>query len=190
MTNYISSSDIRDESIMENDSMLTLPDRTEAAPYYFTYIDKVAPGDICEVLEAQRAEFLSLCASVPEEGARHRYAPDKWSVRQVLAHVNDCERLFVFRAMWFARGFDSPLPSFDQNVAIAAAEADERTWSSHVKEFQTVRAATQSFFEALPAAAWDKRGIASDNPFTVRALAYITAGHVSHHAQILRERYL
>lgn len=166
------------------------PARTEAAPYYFTYIDQVAPGDIRDVLESQRAEVVTLCAGVTEERSRHRYAPDKWSVRQVLAHMNDCERLFVFRAMWFARGFESALPSFDQNIAMAAANADERTWSSHVKEFEHVRAATLSFFEGLPRDAWDRRGIASDNTFTVRALAYITAGHVVHHTRILRERYL
>src|SRR5215471_3298843 len=94
------------EHTPEDDRMLTLPDRNEAAPYYFTYIDQVAPGDIGDVLETQRAEVLALCAGISERGSTHRYAPDKWSIRQVLAHVNDCERLFAFRAMWFARGFD------------------------------------------------------------------------------------
>ena len=170
--------------------MLTQPARTEAAPYYFTYIDQVASGDIRDLLESQRAEVMALCAGVSEERSGYRYAPDKWSIRQVLAHLNDCERLFVFRAMWFARGFESPLPSFDQNVAMAASGAGDRTWSSHVKEFESVRAATQTFFEGLPEDAWGRHGIASDNPFTVRALAYITVGHVAHHARILRERYL
>jgi uncharacterized damage-inducible protein DinB len=170
--------------------LLTSPDRTEAAEYYFTYIDKVPPGDICEILATQREEMLALFEGISEERSKHRYAPDKWSIRQVLSHVNDCERLFVYRAMWFARGFESPLPSFDQNVAIAGAGADERTWSSHVDEFRAVRAASQAFFENLPSDAWARRGIASDNPFTVRALAYIVAGHVTHHEKILRERYL
>jgi hypothetical protein len=171
-------------------NMLAPPDRTEAAEYYFTYIDKVGAGDICEILEAQQGETLAVFDSISEERSRYRYAPDKWSIRQVVAHLNDCERLFVFRAVWFARGFDSALPSFDQNVAMATAGADERTWRSHVEEFRTVRAATLTFVRNLPTEAWARRGVASGNPFTVRALAYISAGHVTHHVQILQERYL
>jgi hypothetical protein len=124
-----------------------------------------------------------------EERSLHRYAPDKWSIRQVLSHINDTERAFTFRALWFARGFDEPLASFDQNVAIAAAGADERSWTSHVDEWRTIRAATLTLFRHLPADAWLRRGVASGNPFTVRALAYITAGHVTHHLRILKERY-
>lgn len=168
----------------------TAPDRTEAAEYYFTYIDQVAAGDICGVLEAQLVETLALLHDISEDQSLARYAPDKWSIRQVVSHVNDTERLFVFRALWFARGFDSPLPSFDQNVAVSTAGADERPWRSHVDEFRAVRAATLAFFQDLPADAWPRRGVASGNPFTVRALAYLAAGHVSHHMNILRERYL
>ena len=168
----------------------TSPARNEAADYYFTYIDKVPQGDICEILKTQVTETLGLLHGISEEQSLARYAPDKWSIRQVVSHLNDTERLFVFRAMWFARGFDSPLPSFDQDVAVSTAGADERPLRSHVEEFQAIRAATLAFFQHLPADAWMRRGIASDNPFTVRALAYISAGHVTHHARILRERYL
>jgi hypothetical protein len=170
--------------------MTTTPDRSEAAAYYFTYIDKVPEGDICQILAAQSAATLAFLQSIPEAQSGHRYAADKWNIREVVSHVNDCERLFVSRAFWFARGFSSPLPSFDQNIALSAAGADQRSWSSHVDEFQAVRAGTVSFFSSLPPAAWDQRGIASDNPFTVRALAYITAGHVIHHTAILKDRYL
>lgn len=170
--------------------MNTRPDRGEAVEYYFAYIDQVPEGDVCDILESQLPETLSLLRGISEEKSAFRYAPGKWSVREVLSHVNDAERLFVFRAFWFARGFDSPLPSFDQDAAIFAAGADERVWSSHVQEFAAIRAATVAFFRDLPAEAWMRRGIASDNPFTVRALAYITAGHAIHHARILRERYL
>jgi hypothetical protein len=104
--------------------------------------------------------------------------------------VNDAERVFVFRALWFARGFDSPLPSFDQNVAVSTAYSDERSWQSHVDEFRAIRAATLAFFENLPDDAWMRRGVASGNAVTVRALAYIVAGHVAHHMKILHERYL
>jgi hypothetical protein len=138
--------------------MATRPERTEAAPYYFTYIDKVPAGDVCELLTAQLAEVLALARSITEPQSLSRYAPGKWSMRDVMKHITDCERLFVGRAFWFARGFQSSLPSFDQEVAVEAA--------------------------------WDRRGIASDNPFTVRALAYMCAGHVTHHLVILRERYV
>lgn len=167
-----------------------VPERTEAAEYYFTYIDQVRRGDICETLDAQRAETLALYQGISEEDSLRRYAPDKWSIREVAGHLNDTERLFVSRAFWFARGFDTPLPSFDQNVAAAAAAADARSWSSHVEEFRTVREATLTFFRNLPAEAWSRRGIASGKPFTVRALAWLAAGHVTHHTRILRERYL
>jgi len=136
----------------------------EAAPYYFKYIDRVGAGDIVGVLDAQRAEAMSLLEPITEDRSLFRYAPEKWSIRRVLNHVNDTERLFVFRAFWFARGFDSALPAFDQD-------------------------ATVSFFGNLPAEAWTRRGIASDNPVSVRALAYITAGHLQHHMAVLRERY-
>ena len=129
-------------------------------------------------------------SGVSEEQSLHRYAPGKWSLREVVSHLNDTERLFVFRALWFARGFDSPLPSFDQDVAIASAVADARAWNSHVEEFRSVRASTLTFFRDLPAGAWTRRGTASGNPFTVRALAYIVAGHSTHHEKVIRERYL
>jgi hypothetical protein len=170
--------------------MNTVPDRTEAAEYYFTYIDQVPEGDICALLDAQLADTLELLHSIADDTSRHRYAPGKWSIRDVVNHLSDTERLFVFRAFWFARGFDSPLPSFDQNVAVSAAGADERSWPGLVEEFGAVRAVTLAFFRSLPAEAWARRGIASENPFTVRALAYIAVGHVTHHTAILRERYL
>jgi hypothetical protein len=170
--------------------MSTTPDRTEAAEYYFTYIDQVPRGDILDILEGQLTSTVVLLRGIPEERSLYRYAAGKWSIREVVSHLNDTERLFVFRAWWFARGFDSPLPSFDQNIAIASADADARPLSSHVEEFRTVRGSTLTFLRSLPADAWARRGIASGNPFTVRALAYIAAGHVAHHEKIVAERYL
>jgi hypothetical protein len=170
--------------------MTSVPDRTEAAEYYFTYINQVPEGDICALLDVQGNEVLDLLRGIPEQKSLHRYAPGKWSIRDVVSHLSDCERLFVFRAFWFARGFESPLPSFDQTVAVSAARADDRSWPGLLEEFGAVRAATLTFFRSLPAEAWTRRGIASDNPFTVRALAYIAVGHVTHHSKILRDRYL
>ncbi len=96
----------------------------EASTYYFTYIDLVPEGDISRLLEHQRDEALACFGTISEDRSRHRYVPDKWSIRQVLSHPNDCERLFGFRAFWFARGFESPLPSFDQEACAAAIDAD------------------------------------------------------------------
>ena len=169
---------------------MTRPDRTEAVPYYFTYIDQVPPGGICDILASQSSEAPAFLDSISEADSRRRYAPGKWSIREVLGHVNDTERVFAARAFWFARGLDSPLPSFDQNVAAAAADADGRSWGSLVAELRTVRAATLSLFGNLPRDAWSRRGTASGNPFTVRALAYMCAGHLTHHLTIVQERYL
>jgi hypothetical protein len=166
------------------------PDRTEAADYYFKYIDLVPAGDIRATLEMQRASMASFLDGIPAQKVDYRYEPDKWSVRDVLGHLNDTERLFAFRGFWFARGFDTPLPSFDQHIAIAHAAATERSWKSLVDEFLSLRTSTALFFRHLPPDAWLRRGIASDCPFTVRALAYVGAGHVIHHVNILRERYL
>jgi DinB superfamily len=170
--------------------MIGRPDSTEAAPYYFTYIDQVTSDDPLAVIESQLDGTVKLYSEISEERSLYRYAPDKWSIRQVLNHLTDTERSFAFRALWFARGFDTPLPSYDQNIGVAGAEADRIPLATHVEEFCRVRLATISLFRNLPPGAWMRRGIASDNPFTVRALAFITAGHVVHHNRIVRERYL
>ena len=101
--------------------MIGFPERHEASPYYFSYIDRVASGDVAGSLATQLAEATELWSSIGEEKSLHRYAPGKWSIRQLLNHVNDAKRVFVSRALWFGRGFDSALPSFDQDVAAAAA---------------------------------------------------------------------
>jgi hypothetical protein len=168
----------------------TRPERNEAAEYYFTYIEKVRDGDIVRILESQGPETLTLLRGISEEKSLHRYEPGKWTIRDVMAHVNDTERVFVFRALWFARECEGALPSFDQNVAVPTAAANERSWRSHVDEFEQVRAATVAFFRNVPSGAWSRRGVASGYEFTVRALAFITAGHAAHHMKILRERYL
>ncbi|MFO0814924.1 MAG: DinB family protein [Gemmatales bacterium] len=167
----------------------TRPGRDEAADYYFTYIDKVGEGNILEILRSQQLEAIRFLATISEEQSTTRSNPEQWSARQVWNHVNDGERLFVFRAVWFARGFDSPLPGFDQNIAVEYARADDYSWNSHIEEFRTIRAATNTFFANLPEAAWTRTGTASDYPFTVKALAYIVAGHCEHHLLKLKERF-
>lgn len=166
------------------------PMSDEAAPYYFKYIDRVKEEDVLSVLESQLGETAAFFSGITEEKSLHRYAPGKWSIRQVLNHVNDSERVFAMRALWFARGFETPLPSFEQDIAVSNSHADKVPWAAHVDEFRQVRRATVALFRNLPAEAWGKTGIASDNVFTVRALAYIIAGHLPHHLAVLRERYL
>ena len=166
------------------------PTTDEAAPYYFTYINQVTGDDPLHEMERQADEVLPFLSGISDEKSLHHYAPGKWSIRQVLNHVTDTERAFAFRALWFARGFEVSLPSYDQNIAAAGAQADLVPWSAHVDEFCRVRLATISLFKNLPADAWMRTGIASDNVFTVRALAYIIPGHVTHHVRVLRERYL
>jgi uncharacterized damage-inducible protein DinB len=166
------------------------PAPTEAAHYYFTYIDCIESDDVFAALESQLDLTLALAATISEKRSLHRYTPGKWSIRELLNHVSDAERVFLYRALWFARGFETPLPSFDQEVAAPAADADQFSWASHVEEFRAVRIATLAFFRNLPADAWTRTGVASGNPVTVRALAYIIAGHLAHHTAILQQRYL
>ncbi|HEY6121905.1 MAG TPA: DinB family protein [Pyrinomonadaceae bacterium] len=161
---------------------------TEAAPYYFRYINLVSDRDIVAGLENQLTNVLPFLSVISEEKSLHRYAPDKWSIRQVMNHVNDVERVFLFRALWFARGFTAPLPGFDQEAS--SARADDFAWSDHVEEFRNIRLATLSFFRNLPKEHWSRRGTADGNPFTVNSLAYIISGHLSHHQDVLQQRYL
>jgi hypothetical protein len=173
-----------------NSPMTTHPAPGDAAPYYFKYIDRISTDNIVGLLKSQLDDTLSFLGGISEERSLHRYALDKWSIRQVLNHVNDAERVFLFRAFWFARGFDSPLPSFEQDVAAGTARSDEFPWKDHVEEFKNVRLSTFAFFRNLPADAWSRGGRASGNFFTLNALAHILAGHVAHHRAILEERYL
>ena len=144
--------------------MIRRPEQSEFAEYYSTYVNKVPDGDIRQILDAQSVDVPRLLEAIPEAQADDRYAADKWSIREVVAHLNDCERLFTFRAFWFARGFGGPLPSFDQNVAMTGANASARRWADHIAEFRAIRAATLALFRNLSTEAWDRRGVASDNP--------------------------
>ncbi len=166
------------------------PEPNEAAPYYSRYIDLVTSDDIVSVLESQLQETITFCATISEEQSLKRYQPGKWSMRQLLNHVNDGERIFLFRALWFARGFATPLPGYDQDEGVAAAGADEISWGQLVEEFRSIRLSSLALFKSLPDEAWQRSGVANDSPATVRALAYILAGHVSHHLAILKDRYL
>jgi DinB superfamily len=165
------------------------PGRGEAAPYYSRYIDLVQSDDVVGVLEAQLDETTAVLSGISDARSLHRYAPGKWSLREMASHVTDTERVFAARAFWFARGFESPLPDFDQEPCARAARADEIPWARHVEEFRAVRAASLALFQNLFPEAWSRTGVASGNTFTVRAMAYIAAGHVAHHLAVLKEKY-
>ena len=169
---------------------MTRPTSTEAAPYYFKYIDLITSDEIVPAIESQMDEIVQFLHGISEEQSLQAYEPGKWTIREVLNHVNDGERVFLYRAFWFARGYQDALPSFDQDQAVLTAQANNTSWADLVEEFRNVRLSTISFFKSLPEAAWSKTGVASDYPFTVRSLAYIIAGHVAHHRNVLAERYL
>ena len=166
------------------------PDPGEAAPYYAKYIDRVPGDDVVSVLGTQLTEVPAFLRGISASDSLRRYAPDKWSIREVVKHVNDTERVFQYRALWFGRGGEEPLPSYDPDKANRAACADENSWSDLVEEFGSIRLSTLALFRTMPADAWLRRGVASGNPVTVKALAFIIAGHAAHHLAIVRERYL
>src|SRR5689334_9098174 len=143
------------------------PQPNEAAPYYSHYINLIPEDDIVGRLKTQHQDLNTFLANISDEQSLKSYAPDKWTIRQVVNHVNDGERVFLSRALWFARGFQDALPSFDQDICVAGANANNMSWSGLKQEFDNVRAATVSFFENLSPEAWMRTGVASDCEFTV-----------------------
>jgi len=166
------------------------PQTGEYGSYYQRYIDLATEDDIVAALDAQSRETATVLGGLSEEQASHRYEPGKWSVKQLVGHVIDGERIFAFRALAFARGETNPLPGFEQDPYVANAGSDDRSIADLAEELATVRKANVLMFRALSEEAWKRSGIASDNPISVRALAYILLGHERHHLRILRERYL
>lgn len=169
---------------------MSRPEATEYAPYFGRYITKVPDGPILDVLASGMRDTLALLRSFPEERGDHRYAPDKWSVKEVVGHVIDAERVFAYRALRFARNDATPLPGFEENDYITAGRFGARTVRDLADELEAVRQSTLHLFRHLDDAALLRRGVASENPVSVRALAYIIAGHEAHHRTSLRERYL
>ncbi|HEX2571190.1 MAG TPA: DinB family protein [Polyangia bacterium] len=169
---------------------LQRPDASEYAPHFEKYVSLVPAGDILATLATQLEETLALVRGLSESQGDHRYAPGKWSVKEVLGHVIDTERTFAYRALRFGRNDLVPLPGFDQNEYVSHASFDRWPLQELAAEFGHVRHSHILFFRHLEDAAWQRRGVASGHEVSVRALAYITAGHAAHHVRILRERYL
>ena len=166
------------------------PDSTEYAPYFEKYVFQVADGEIVVTLGRQIESTLSLIRGLSEAQGDHRYAPGKWSVKEVIGHLIDAERIFAYRAMRFARKDATPLAGFDENSYVENASFGSRTLADLAEEFEHTRKSHLYLFKHLDSDAGLRRGHANNNEATVRALAYMIAGHELHHVDILRTRYL
>jgi len=166
------------------------PEKTEYPTYAGSYVARVPDGDIVSILGRQLQETLALIRSIPEARGEFRYADGKWSVKEVIGHVIDTERVFAYRALRFARGDATPLEGFEQDDYVRGGSFDKRSLSDLADEYEHVRRATISLFANLDEEAWTRRGTANKNEVSVRGLAFIVAGHERHHVEILRTRYL
>lgn len=166
------------------------PEAREYLDYFGRYIDRVPGGDGLAALEGQMDGTLALLRGVSEADSLRRYEAGKWSLRELVGHVADAERVFAYRALRFARGDATPLPGFDQDPWIAHANFDARSWPDLLDELATVRRASVLLFRGLEPAAWERQGTASGGPLSVRALAFIIAGHELHHVNVVRTKYL
>jgi hypothetical protein len=165
------------------------PQPSEYAPYYDRYISLVKGNDILATLDEQRREMLLTLCGRKEADGDFRYAPGKWTVKQILGHVNDTERIFAYRALRFSRGDQTPIEGFDQDPYVEHGPFAQRTLEDLIEDYIAVRRATVSLFRNLDEAAWSRSGPANKNEITVRALAYLAAGHELHHKKILEEKY-
>src|ERR1700738_1309718 len=159
------------------------------APYAEQYVSFVTGDDILETLQTQLKQTATFFSGRSERDGNFRYAPDKWTVKEVLGHVSDAERIFAYRALRIARGDQTPLPAFEQEDYVRGGNFAERTLVDLAEEFELVRAASIALFKSLQKDAWQRRGVASNNEVSVRALAFIVAGHELHHRLILEDRY-
>jgi hypothetical protein len=166
------------------------PQPGENAPYYDRYISLVQSNDILATLDEQRRQMLLLLSGRTEADGDLRYAPEKWSLKEVLGHINDTERIMSYRALRISRGDETPIEGFEQDDYVRNGPFTRRSVEDLVEDFIAVRRASLSLFRNLDEAAWTRRGVANKNEMTVRALAYIIAGHELHHRRILEERYL
>jgi hypothetical protein len=166
------------------------PHSSEYAPYYEKYVSRVPDGDIVGTLGKQLEETLALVRGIPEARGDYRYAEGKWSIKELLGHVIDSERVFAYRALRFGRGDTTPLPGYEQDDFVRGADFNKRSLSDLAEEFEYVRRSTMSLLASLEPSSWDRRGPANDNEVSVRGLAFIMAGHERHHVEVLKSRYL
>lgn len=168
----------------------TRPASNEHAEHFAGYIGQVPDGDLVQTLERHGKEFVDFLRKIPESRGDFAYGEGKWTIKEVIGHLSDSERVFSYRAMRIGRGDTTALPGFDEKVWVPNSGARGRTLGDLIEEFQTVRAASLTLFKHLLPDAIARRGTASNREITVRAIAWIVAGHAIHHQRILRERYL
>jgi len=169
--------------------IIARPEPGEYNPYYDRYISLISGTDILGMLDAQRRQTLLLLSGRDEADGNFRYAPDKWNAKEVLGHVCDTERVFAYRALRIARGDQTPMAGFEQDDYVRNGPFARAPLSEVIEDYIAVRRATLTLFRNLDEAAWTRRGVANKSEVTVRALAYIIAGHEVHHRGILEEKY-
>lgn len=177
-------------STAESAMPISRPAADEFAPHYGTYIDETQGSDALPALQAQRESTAHFLATIPESRGGFRYAPGKWTLREVIGHLSDTERIFACRLLRFARGDETPLPGFDENQYVPAGAFEQRTLADVAREFMAVRDATLALVSSLDGPATLRRGVANGKRMSVRALAWVIAGHEVHHLRVIRERYL
>lgn len=168
---------------------LTPPQQEEYAPFYGSYIATTAGADLRQLLADQPDTLRTACARLSEAGSLHRYAEGKWSVKEVVGHISDAERIFAYRALRIARGDATPLAAFDENAYVAVAGFDRRPIGDLVDEFEAVRRQSLALLAGLDTEAWERVGIASEKRISVRALFHVIAGHARHHLRLLASSY-
>jgi uncharacterized damage-inducible protein DinB len=166
------------------------PQQDEYAQYYGQYVDLVPSGDFLEILEDQRRDLIALISPLTDEQAEFRYAQGKWSIKEVIGHITDAERIFGYRLLRIARGDKTPLPGFEQEGYITLGNFDDRSLADLLAEFSAVRESTICLVRSLSQEAWLRRGTASQKEVSVFAMAFIIAGHERHHRIILEKQYL
>lgn len=170
--------------------MIPRPNADEYAPFYAGYVERVPDGDVVQLLQQQRTQFADLLRNVSDEQAQERPAPGEWNIKEVIGHLIDAERVFSYRALRFSRKDSTPLSGFEQDDFVRESNFSDRSLSDLLEEFDHCRAANVLLFKSFPSEVLTWRGTASNNPVSVRALVYITAGHADGHYESLRTVYL
>ena len=166
------------------------PDLTRVPDFYHGYISKVKEDDLMQGLRNSTSQLFDLLKSIPKEKHDYAYGEGKWTIKEVVQHMLDGERVFTYRALRFARKDETPLPGFDENLFAQTAKADKRNWNDMVEEFAALRKASETMFASFDKEQLESGGNASGKPIYVLAIGYIVAGHINHHCQIIKERYL
>lgn len=170
--------------------IITPPAIEEYAPYYSTYIHKVKEADLVKALAQNSQTFSAFISALPTNKLEYRYAAGKWTIKEIIVHLADAERIFAYRALRFARKDKTPLAGFDENEYVPESYANERPLTDLLEEWQSVRQATTTLFASVNQDAATRKGLANGSEMSVRALGFAIVGHTMHHQSIIKERYL